>query len=194
MSVPSEYEPKVPGPTEVSAAMLDGLRRRVDPVVAQSGSHGTSLGMVSIVTAASTPFSMKPQRSISGRSIPKAISKQSYDAWPPRRVGLWMKFDRDENPIGMSCSHPRTPEPDGYRHRRNDEGDRSLPVLREEGEPGNHTVKRVIRGRGCQIADEALLVVLAGTHRGRPTSPTLTPAPWPRCLRLRVQFADQVCG
>jgi hypothetical protein len=84
--------------SESSAALLDGLRRWVDPVVAQagfawneSGQNVDRAGRLNAVLYEAAPLDFVTR-------YPESDLQESYDPgeWPPPCVDLWLEFDWNE--------------------------------------------------------------------------------------------------
>lgn len=85
--------------SESSRVLLDGLRRWVDPVVAQAGfrwnEHAQEVdraGRLNAVLYEAAPLDFVTR-------YPESDLQESYppDEWPPACVDLWLKFDWNEN-------------------------------------------------------------------------------------------------
>ena len=85
--------------SESSQVLLDGLRRWVDPVVAQagftwneSGREVDSAGRLNAVLYEAGPLDFVTR-------YPESDLRESYDPdeWPPPCVDLWLEFDWNEN-------------------------------------------------------------------------------------------------
>jgi hypothetical protein len=86
-------------PSNASQALLDGLRRWVDPVVAQAGfrwnEHAQEVdraGRLNAVLYEAVPLDFVTR-------YPESDPQESYhpDEWPPPCVDLWLEFDWNES-------------------------------------------------------------------------------------------------